>query len=105
MAVRPPPPRRSDEVTRARYHDEARLTRSRFPRRGALARLGPMRLEDTLGEIRRAAAMARWRVSTMVRVGNKLGVHRSVSLAGLRVLGRELSRGKANMSTLFRYYT
>ena len=64
-----------------------------------------MRIRDALGEVRRAAEMARFRVETAVRVGGlKLGMHRNVGWEGVRLLAKELSRGKANMSTLFRYH-
>jgi fatty-acyl-CoA synthase len=64
-----------------------------------------MAIQDTLASLRRAGEIARWKVETLGRVGKKLGVHRSVRWPGVKMVLRDLSRGKTNPSMLFRFYT
>jgi fatty-acyl-CoA synthase len=59
--------------------------------------------EQRLEEILRASHDARWRVTTVTRVGRKLGVHKAIRWPGAARLLRELSRGKVNASTGFRF--
>ena len=61
-------------------------------------------LDDTLAKARQLAREARWKAETVVRVGAKLGAHRTLDVPGARAIARELSRGRANASTLFRVY-
>ena len=63
-----------------------------------------MAFEDQLRTIRDAAKQARFRLETMVRVGGKLGMHRSMSWPGARLLLRTVPRGKTNPSLIFRFY-
>jgi fatty-acyl-CoA synthase len=60
-------------------------------------------LDDKLDDLLRLGRDARWSVETVARVGLKLGMHRSVRWPGALLLARELSRGRANASTLFRF--
>lgn len=61
-------------------------------------------LDDTVAKARQLAREARWKAETVVRVGAKLGAHRTLDVPGARAIARELSRGRANASTLFRVY-
>jgi acyl-CoA synthetase (AMP-forming)/AMP-acid ligase II len=63
-----------------------------------------MGLEDKLVKIRRGAQKAAWRAQTLGRVAIQTGMHRSVRLAGARVLVRELAQGKPNASLVFRFH-
>ncbi|MEO5729175.1 MAG: AMP-binding protein, partial [Byssovorax sp.] len=63
-----------------------------------------MAFEDRLRTIRDAAKQARFRLETMVRVGGKLGMHRSMTWPGARLLLRTVPRGKTNPSLIFRFY-
>ena len=58
--------------------------------------------DDRWAELRRLGQDARWKVETIGRVGKKLGVHRTMTWPGARLMARELSRGRGNMSMLFR---
>jgi fatty-acyl-CoA synthase len=59
--------------------------------------------EDKLADLLRLGRDARWKVETVARVGLKLGFHRTVRWPGALLLARELPRGRANTSTLFRF--
>ncbi|MFT3764518.1 MAG: AMP-binding protein [Minicystis sp.] len=61
-------------------------------------------LDDRLAELRRLGQDVRFRAETVLRVGKKLGVHHTLRLAGAKVAARDIVRGRANPSTLFRYY-
>jgi len=62
-----------------------------------------MRLfEERLAEIARLGRDARWKAETMARVSLKLGVHKAMRWPGARALARDLARGRASASTLFR---
>ncbi len=63
-----------------------------------------MVFEDRLRTIRDAAKQARFRIETIVRVGGKLGMHRSMTWPGALLLLRTVPRGKANPSLIFRFY-
>lgn len=60
---------------------------------------------DKLDEVLRAAKHARWRVETVARVSRKLGMHKSMTLPGLKLLATELARGRANPSLIFRFFS
>jgi fatty-acyl-CoA synthase len=47
---------------------------------------------------------ALFRLETVTRVGKQLGMHKAMTLSGLKVLAREAARGKTNPSLLFRFY-
>jgi fatty-acyl-CoA synthase len=59
--------------------------------------------DDRLADLRHLAHDTRFKAETLLRVGMKLGVHRTVGLAGARVVAGDLLRGKASASTLFRF--
>src|SRR6185312_6678120 len=61
-------------------------------------------LSDRLKPLLRAGNDLRFRVETIARVGNRLGIHRAMTLPGATVLARELSRLRATPSTLYRYH-
>jgi fatty-acyl-CoA synthase len=61
-------------------------------------------LDDGLAQVQRFARDARWRAETVVRVGAKLGAHKEMRWGGARALARDLSRGRASPSTMFRVY-
>jgi len=63
-----------------------------------------MPIEERLRTIREAAKQARFRIETLVRVGGKLGMHRTVTWPGVRLLLRTVPKGKTNPSLIFRYY-
>ena len=63
-----------------------------------------MAIEERLRTIREAAKQARFRVETLVRVGGKLGMHRTITWPGVRLLLRTVPKGKTNPSLIFRYY-
>ncbi|APR86510.1 Long-chain-fatty-acid--CoA ligase [Minicystis rosea] len=61
-------------------------------------------LDDRLSELRRLGLSARFRAETVLRVGFKLGVHKSVHFPGAKVVARDVLRGRANASTIFRLH-
>ena len=60
-------------------------------------------LNDRWAELRRLGQDARWKAETLARVGNKLGIHKTIGWPGAKLLARDLARGRANASTLFRF--
>jgi fatty-acyl-CoA synthase len=63
-----------------------------------------MFFQDRLHALRHAADSALWRIETVARVGKKLGMHQALTWPGARLLLRNLPRGKANPSLIFRFY-
>ncbi len=63
-----------------------------------------MAFEDRLRTVREAAKQARFRLETIARVGGKLGLHRSLTWPGAKVLLRSILKGKTNPSLIFRFY-
>ena len=61
-------------------------------------------IEDGLAQVGRLARDARWKAETVVRVGAKLGALQQMRWAGAKALARDLARGRASPSTLFRVY-
>jgi acyl-CoA synthetase (AMP-forming)/AMP-acid ligase II len=57
-----------------------------------------------IDEVVRAGKVLGWRVSTIARVGSRLGMHRAVTWPGAKVLLTNVPRGKANPSLIFRFY-
>jgi fatty-acyl-CoA synthase len=61
-------------------------------------------LRQKVEEARRALEAARWRMETVARVGMKTGMPTALRWEGVKILARELPKGKANPSLAFRFH-